>query len=122
MTASTGILHDRRARRRYGRIVVVEFALAGVGAAVLAVAGQSDFVPVWICAVVGVHFFFLAPLLRDRLLIPLGALLTAVALVALVAGLASQVPASTVTGIGAGVLLTVFAAMALAGIRVETAT
>jgi hypothetical protein len=42
--------------------------------------------------------------------------------VALLAGLTTQVPASTVTGIGAGVLLTVFAAMALAGVRVETAT
>jgi hypothetical protein len=40
--ASTGVLHDRHARRRYGVAVGVEFSLAGVGAAVLAVAGQSD--------------------------------------------------------------------------------
>jgi hypothetical protein len=38
--ASTGVLHDRQARRRYGVAVGVEFTLAGVGAAVLAVAGQ----------------------------------------------------------------------------------
>ena len=39
--ASTGVLHDRQARRRYGVAVGVEFSLAGVGAAVLAVAGQA---------------------------------------------------------------------------------
>ena len=51
---STSALHDRQARRHYGLTVGVEFTLAGVGAAVLAVAGQSEFIPVWICAVVGV--------------------------------------------------------------------
>ena len=88
--ASTGVLHDRQARRRYGVTVGVEFGLAGVGAAVLAAAGQGDFIPVWVCAVVGVHFFALARLLEDPLLVPLGASVTAVALVALVAGLATR--------------------------------
>jgi len=120
--ASTSALHDRQAWRRYGRIVGVEFTLAGVGAAVLAVAGQGDFIPVWICAVVGVHFFPLAFLLKDRLLVPLGVLTTTVALVALIAGLATDLAPSSVTGIGAGVLLTVFAVTALAGIQIETAT
>jgi len=110
------VLHDRRAWRRYGLVVGVEFALAGVGAAALAATGQSDLVPVWVCAVVAVHLFPLASLLRDRLLVPLGALLAAVALAALVAALATGVPASTVTGLGAGVLLTLFAAIALAGV------
>lgn len=84
--ASTGVLHDRQARRRYGVAVGVEFSLAGVGAAVLAVAGQGDFIPVWVCAVVGVHCFPLASPLEDRLLVALGVSLTTVALVALVAG------------------------------------
>ena len=117
--ASTGILDDRQARRRYGVTVGVEFALAGVGAAVLAAAGQGDFIPVWVCAVVGVHFFALARLLEDPLLVPLGASVTAVALVALVAGLATGVVPSTVTGVGAGTLLTGFALAALAGARAE---
>jgi hypothetical protein len=116
---STGVLHDRQARRRYGVTVGVEFGLAGVGAAVLAAAGQSDFIPVWVCAVVGVHFFALARLLEDPLLVPLGASVTAVALVALVAGLATGVAPSTVTGVGAGTLLTGFALAALAGTRAE---
>jgi len=68
--ASDSTLHDRRAWRRYGLIVGVEFALAGAGAAALA------------------------------------------------AGLAGWVPPSTVTGLGAGVLLTLFAATALAGVEV----
>lgn len=117
--ASTGALHDRQARRRYGLAVGVEFTLAGVGAAVLAVAGQGDFIPVWVCAVVGVHFFPLASLLEDRLLVALGASLTVVAMVALVAGLATDVAPSTVTGVGAGTLLTGFALAALAGARPE---
>ena len=117
--ASTGVLHDRQARRRYGVAVGVEFSLAGVGAAVLAVAGQGDFIPVWVCAVVGVHFFPLASLLKDRLLVALGVSVTTVALVALVAGLATDVAPSTVTGIGAGTLLTVFGLAALAGVHAE---
>jgi hypothetical protein len=84
-------------------------------------AGLADFIPVWVCAVVGVHFFALASLLRDRLLVPLGTSVTAVALVALVAGLASGVAPSTVTGVGAGALLTGFALAALAGGRAEEA-
>jgi membrane associated rhomboid family serine protease len=116
--ASAGVLHDRRARRRYGIAIGVEFTLAGVGAAVLAVAGQSDFIPVWVCAVVGVHFFPLASLLQDRQLVALGASVATVALVALVAEPAGVAP-STVTGIGAGTLLTGFALAALAGGHAE---
>jgi hypothetical protein len=50
-----------------------------------------------VCAVVGVHFFALASLLEDRLLVPLGASMTTVALVALVAALAAGIAPSTVT-------------------------
>ncbi|HKQ01122.1 MAG TPA: hypothetical protein VJ735_12400 [Actinomycetes bacterium] len=86
-----------------------------------AVAGQGDFIPVWVCAVVGVHFFPLASLLEDRLLVALGWLVTTVALAALVVGLATDVAPSTVTGIGAGTLLAVFGLAALAGVRGEGA-
>ena len=64
-------------------------------------------------------FFPLASLLEDRLLVALGVSLTTVALVALVAGLATDVAPSTVTGIGAGTLLTVFGLAALAGVPAE---
>ena len=101
---------------------VLAVAVAGVGAAALAAAGQSDFIPAWVCAVVGMHMFPLASLLGDRLLVPLGALLAAVAVVAAGAGQAGWVPPGTVTGLGAGVLLTLFAAFALAGVEVDAAT
>jgi hypothetical protein len=117
--ASSSVLHDPQASRRYGVVVGVEFSLAGAGAAVLAAAGHGDFIPVWVCGVVGVHFFPLALVLEDRSLIALGASVTTVALAALVAGLVTGVAPSTVTGIGAGLLLTVFGLAALAGVRAE---
>ena len=94
--------------RRYGIIVGVEFGLLGVGAAVLGVTGLYQWVPVWICFGVGVHFFPLASTLQNPTLRPLGALLIAVAAAALVTGLASAVAPSTVTGVGAGLCLLAF--------------
>jgi len=72
-------------------------------------------IPVWVCAVVGVHLVPLAPLLRDRRLVALGVLITIVAVAALVAGLTHTVSPSTVTGVGAGFLLLTFAIAELAG-------
>jgi hypothetical protein len=113
--ASTAAINSREAGRRYGIIVGVEFGLAGLGAALLGILGQADYIPVWICAVVGVHFWPLAGVLRDRNLIPLGVLLTFTAVVALIAGLVTGTAPSTITGVGAGLSLTVFGAVALAG-------
>ncbi|MFF5297558.1 hypothetical protein [Paractinoplanes globisporus] len=113
--ASTAAINNREAGRRYGIIVGVEFGLAGLGAALLGVLGQADYIPVWICAVVGVHFVPLAAVLRDRNLIPLAVLVAATAVVALVAGLVTDVAPSTVTGVGAGLSLTVFGLLALIG-------
>jgi hypothetical protein len=86
-----------------------------VGAAVLGVLGQPEYIPVWICAVVGVHFVPLASVLRDRNLIPLAVLVTAAAAVALVVGLTTGVTPGTITGVGAGLSLAVFGALALIG-------
>jgi hypothetical protein len=114
-SASTAAIHDRAAGRRYGVIVAIEFGLAGLGAGILGAIGQADYIPVWVCAVVGVHLLPLAPLLRDRRLVALGVLITIVAVVALVAGLTHTVSPSTVTGVGAGLLLLTFAIAELAG-------
>ncbi|WP_319461324.1 hypothetical protein [Micromonospora sp. RTP1Z1] len=91
----------------------VEFAVAGLGAALLGVLGRPGYIPVWICAVVGVHFLPLARLLRDRNLIPLGILVTFTAVVALIVGLTTRVAPSTLTGVGAGLSLAAFGALAL---------
>jgi hypothetical protein len=113
--ASTAALHDRRAARRYGIVVGVEFGLVGVGAGVLGGLGHAELIPVWVCAVVAVHFFPLAPILRDRQLVSLGALMCVVAVTAVVVALTTDIAASTVTGVGAGGLLLVFGALALTG-------
>ena len=93
---------DGTVRRRFRIIVLVEFSLAGIGAAALAVAGQATWIAAWVCLVVGVHFFPLSRALGNRSLAPLGALLTGVAAAALVVGTATGVAPSTVTGAGAG--------------------
>ncbi|MEV0807298.1 hypothetical protein [Micromonospora sp. NPDC050200] len=111
--AAAVIPGNRAADRRYGVIVVVEFSLAALGALVLAGLGWSEFVPVLVCAVVGLHFVPLAPVLRDRLLVPLGVALCLVALAGLVVALASSVQAGLVVGTGAGLLFWGYAALAL---------
>ena len=93
---------DHGVRRRYSIIVGLEFGLLGAGAAVLGATGQARWIPVWICAGVGVHFFPLASTLANRSLRLLGVLLFGVAAAALATGLASATAPSTVTGAGAG--------------------
>lgn len=104
---------DRATDRRYLLIVVAEFAVAALGAVLLAAAGWSEFTPALVCAVVGLHFFPLAPLLGDPLLRPLGVAMCAVALAGLVTGLATGVSAGLVVGTGAGVLLLGYALRSL---------
>jgi hypothetical protein len=106
-------MRDRAVGRRYGIIVGIEFGIAGLGAAVLAITGAAAYIPAFVCAVVGIHFVPLAPVLADRMLVPLGAATCAVAILALVLGLTSGVAPSTVTGIGAGGLLTSYALVSL---------
>ena len=112
-----GALHDRAAGRRYGILVGIEFALIGLGAGVLGATGHDAYIPVWTCAVVGLHFFPLARVLGDPPLRWLGAAVTAVAVAALLAGAFTGVPPVSVTGVGAGVALLAYATLALAGPR-----
>jgi hypothetical protein len=107
-------LADRAAGRRYGVIVGIEFALAAIGALALSLAGRPDMIAVWISAVVAVHFFPLAPVLRDGSLRLLGGLMLLVSIAALLTGLATAVQPAMVTGPGCGLLLLAFAASGLA--------
>jgi hypothetical protein len=106
-------MNDPWVGRRYGIIVGTEFGTAGLGAVVLGVAGAPQYTPALVCGVVGVHFAPLAPVLADRLLVPLGVATCAVAILAVVLRLTSGVAPSTVTGIGAGALLTGYALFTL---------
>jgi hypothetical protein len=113
-------MRDRAVRRRYGIVVGLEFALLGAGAAVLAISGLAKWIPVWICAGVGIHFIPLSRVLGDRFLVILGVLISAVALAALVTGLTSAVAPGTITGAGAGLCLLVSAAITLFAQRLYT--
>ena len=111
--AGSSVMADPVARRRYGIIVGGEFALIGLGSAVLGAVGWAEWIPVAVCLGVGLHFFPLAPVLRDRGLIVLGVLLILVAAGALLVGLTTGVAPGTVTGVGAGVCLLIWAVSAL---------
>jgi hypothetical protein len=110
-----GALDEPATARRYGIVVGVEFAVGGVGAGVLSAAGGARFVPVWICAVVGLHFFPLASVLRAPLCRGLGMAVLSVAAAALLVGVFSDVPPSTVTGTGAGAALLGYSILMLVG-------
>jgi hypothetical protein len=85
------VMADPVVRRRYSITVGLEFGLLGAGAAVLGTTGQDQWIPAWICAGVGVHFFPLASTLANRSLRRLlGVLLIGVAVAALVTGLADR--------------------------------
>jgi hypothetical protein len=108
-------LNDPVPNRRYGIVVGIEFGVAGLGAAVLGIVGYPAYIPVWVCAVVGVHFFALVNILRDPTLRVLGTLMCAVAVLALVIAWwpGSHVRPGLVTGVGAGMLLLTFGSWAL---------
>lgn len=110
-----GARRDPAVDRRYGIVVGIEFALAGLGAVALAAIGVPAYIPVWICAVVGVHFFALAPVLQAPALRWLGAVVTTVAIGALFLGVLTSVTPSSVTGSGAGLALLAYAILALVG-------
>ncbi|MBQ1075581.1 hypothetical protein KBX06_20780 [Micromonospora sp. C31] len=111
--ATARLTRDRAADRRYLLIVLAEFAAAGLGAVLLALVGRSEFIPVLVCAVVGLHFFPLVPVLRDPVLWLLGAAMCVVALAGLVTALATAVSAGLVVGTGAGLLLLGYAVLTL---------
>lgn len=111
---------DPLVRKRYNVVVAAEFGILFAGAALLGATGLTTWIPVWVCAGVGIHFLPLARLFGDLWLVPLGVAVTAVAVVALVVGVITEVAPGTVTGIGAGVLLLAAAVAVLARGRRST--
>lgn len=104
------VMQDQSANQRYGIIVGIESALAAAGAIALGRSGHAAFIAPWMCLVVGIHFWALAPVLQDPALKALCVLFVAVALAGWFAGWRGDVAASAVTGLGAGLGLLVFAA------------
>ncbi|GAA1583663.1 hypothetical protein [Actinoplanes couchii] len=99
------VLRDAAADRRYLVIFAAELATAGFGAMLLAVTHRSEYIPVLVGAIVGVHFWPLAPVLKDPALRVLAVLVVLAALTGLITGLVSTIPAGQVVGAGIGVLL-----------------
>ncbi|MEV0646390.1 hypothetical protein AB0I28_14100 [Phytomonospora sp. NPDC050363] len=104
---------DAESGPRFGIIVGVEFAIAGIGAAVLAVRKKSEYTAPWIAFVVGVHFIPLASLLQMPLLFPAGALVAVGAWTSVRIARARDVTISYVTGLLTGSVLLLCGAVSL---------
>jgi hypothetical protein len=107
------VMHDPAVRRRYLMIVGIEVTLILVGAAVLGLAGQSDYLPAWILFVVGAHFIPLARLFSGTGLIPAGVLLVLIAVAAAITGARTAVTPSLIAGAGGGLVCGARAGMCL---------
>jgi hypothetical protein len=110
--SSGSVLSEPDAMRQYGIIVGVEFGTAAAGAGVIALWGRGEYIAAWVCLVVGVHFWPMAPVLKSPSLVVLGALLTVVAVAAVFVSRHTGVALSAITGAGAGVALLGFASWA----------
>ncbi|MEU4569798.1 hypothetical protein [Micromonospora sp. NPDC023956] len=113
---STGsALSEPGAMKRYGVIVGIEFGVAAFGVLALALRKQAHLFPTWVCLVVGVHFWPMAPVLRSPALRVLAVVMVVVALAAWLVARRWKLPLSATTGVGAGVTLLIAAALALLG-------
>jgi hypothetical protein len=102
-------LSEPSAMRQYGIIVGIEFGTAAAGAAAIALWGRGEYVAAWVCLVVGVHVWPMAPVLKSPSLVALGALLTVVAVAAVLISRHTGVAPSAITGAAAGMALLGFA-------------
>jgi hypothetical protein len=112
---SDGTAFDRDTSIRFGIVVGIEFALAGIGAAILAAGRRPELVPVWTALVVGVHLFPVAVLLDYPLIHVTAVLVTLAALAALPLARARRIAVSAATGLLAGCALLVSAWASLVG-------
>ena len=92
----------------YLLILGIEFGVALLGVIVLLALGRSAYLAPWVCLVVGVHFFPLAPVLADPGLYVLAALLTVWPFLAVRWANRRDLAPGFATGAGAGPALLVF--------------
>lgn len=116
-TAGSDPMADPAVRRRYWLIVGLEFGIIAIGSLLLGSAGMGEWVPVWVCAVVGAHFVPLAGVFRADPLKVVGVALVVVAVVALIVGITTSVSPGTLTGAGAGLVLLAAGGLGLAAQR-----
>ncbi|MDO5736368.1 MAG: hypothetical protein Q4P15_07825 [Propionibacteriaceae bacterium] len=97
--------------RTYLVLVGVEVVVAAAGGIALGLSAWSRFVPVWVLLVVGVHFYFLAPVFQMPALNVLATLLVAAVAVTMAFARSNWQP-SFLAGVQAGTILLVFAGIA----------
>jgi len=108
---TSGATDGPATRRRYAVVVATEFALVALGAGALGLIGAGGYIPAWTAAVVGLHFFPLAAVLRAPGLRVLGAAATGAGAAALLGGLLTTIAPSSIAGAGTGLALLTFAAL-----------
>jgi len=104
-----GTVFDEDTSKAFGLIVGIEFALAGIGAAVLGARRNKELIPAWIALVVGVHLFPVAVIIASPVTHVVGALVTIAALSAVPVARSRSLPVSVVIGAAAGTVLLVSA-------------
>jgi hypothetical protein len=110
---SDGSVIDASVGPKFGIVVGVEFALAGLGAAFLAVRKQAHLTSAWIAFVVGVHFFPVAVLLEIPALHVTAALVAIASVASVFIARARSLTVSAVVGATTGPILLVSGLLAL---------
>jgi hypothetical protein len=111
---STGTVFDEDTSRRFGIVVGIEFALAGIGALLLAWRGRRELMSAWIAFVVGVHLFPVAVLLEYPFLHVVAALVTVVSVAAVPVARRCGIAVSAAVGLATGTVLLLSAWFSLA--------
>jgi hypothetical protein len=110
---SDGTVFDDATGKAFGIVVGVEFAAAGLGAAILAIRKRADLMSAWIAFVVGVHLFPVAVILEIPLVHLPAALITIASVAAVFVARAKSIAVSAVVGITVGPILLASAAFSL---------
>jgi hypothetical protein len=100
-----GTAFDDDTSRAFGVVVAIEVGAAGLGAAVLSIWRQHEFVPVWVAFVVGVHLFPVAALIRYAAIHVAAALITVAAVLAVPVARSRSIAPSAVVGAATGAVL-----------------
>jgi hypothetical protein len=102
---SAGTVFDDATGRAFGIVVGIEFGAAAIGAVALVVTGRSEWIPVWVAFVVGVHLFPVAVILDYPAVHVAAALVTASAVAAVPWARARSLRPSAAVGPPAGAAL-----------------
>lgn len=116
---SAGSVIDSRTGPLFGIIVGVEFAIAGIGAGVLARLGRADYIPAWIALVVGLHFIPLGIVLEQPFLYVVATTVSVLAIGSAVAAPRAGVAISFLNGITVGAALLVSGAASVVALIVR---